>query len=247
MSLKARVAGGLKWQAVTVIGRQLLSLVIFTILTRLLGPEDFGLMGLTFVYLTIAGTIADQGLGSAIIQRAKLEPAHLHSTFWFTLGCAGLLCGGTLIFAGVLANLFDEPRLAPLLQWTSLSLVFSATVAVQNALFTRELDFRRPAIRNLIGQVAGGALGIGMALTGWGVWSLVGQQLGVALVGAILMTVMSPYRPAWQFSPTHLYELLRVITFGTVCRSRPYTRVAPAEHRSGDFRCFDARAIQTPA
>jgi O-antigen/teichoic acid export membrane protein len=210
MSLKARVAGGLKWQAVMVIGRQLLSLVIFTILTRLLGPEEFGLMGLTFVYLTIAGFLADQGLGSAIIQRANLQTAHLHSAFWFTLGCAGLLCGGTLIFAGPLADLFNEPRLAALLQWTSLSLVLSATVAVQNALFTRELDFRRPAIRNLVGQIAGGAVGIGMALTGWGVWALVGQQLGVSLVGALLLAAMSPYRPAWQFSPARLYELLRV-------------------------------------
>ena len=210
MSLKKQVVGGLKWKTVLILGRQLFSLLIFTTLTRILGPSEFGLMGLTFIYLTLVGFLADQGLGSAIIQRADLQPAHLHSAFWFSLGTAFLLWLSTVLLADSVARLFDEPRLAPLLGWASLSLIFSSTVAVQNALFTRDLEFRRPAIRSLVAQAVGGAIGISMALSGWGVWSLVGQQLGASLTGAITMATMSSYRPALHFSLPHLRDLLRV-------------------------------------
>ena len=116
MSLKAKVAQGLKWQAVTIVGRQLLSLLVFTTLARLLDPSDFGLMGLTYVYLMLAGMLTDQGIGTALIQRANLQREHWDTAFWFNLGCATLLCLGTIALANPLASLLGEPRLAPLLQ-----------------------------------------------------------------------------------------------------------------------------------
>jgi O-antigen/teichoic acid export membrane protein len=208
MSLRSQVTGGLKWQAIMVVGRQLLSLAIFTILARLLGPAEFGLMGLTFIYLTIVGYLADQGIGTALVQRAQLDPEHLHTAFWFNFGCAAFLCGTTLLLAEAISTLLGEPRLASLLRWTSISLLFNASSAIQNALFTRQMDFRRPALRALVGQIAGGGVGIGMALTGYGVWALVGQQITGSAVGALFLAIAAAYRPALRFSWRHLRELL---------------------------------------
>jgi PST family polysaccharide transporter len=210
MNLKKQVAHGLKWQAITIIGQRLLSLVVFTTLARLLDPLAFGLVGLVGVYLTFVGIFADQGIGQALIQRQNLEPGHMDSAFWFNLGCAVILCLGTIGLAGPVSMLFHEPRLALLLRWSSLGLVINASSAIHATLFVKAMDFRRPAIRTLIANVVGGAIGVGMALAGYGVWALIGQQLVSALAGAIFLWASSSYRPSIKFSLIHLRELFHI-------------------------------------
>jgi O-antigen/teichoic acid export membrane protein len=210
MTLKAQVAHGLKWQTITIIGQRLLSLVVFTTLARLLQPSAFGLIGLVGVYLTFVGMFADQGIGQALVQRHDLEPEHMDAAFWFNNGCALLLCLGTIALAGPVARMFHEPRLAPLLRWSSLGLVINATSAIHGTLFVKAMDFRRPAIRTLIANFAGGAVGVGLALAGCGVWALVGQQLVSALAGAVFLWTASSYRPSARFSLAHLRHLFDV-------------------------------------
>ncbi len=207
---RAGVARALKWQAVMTIGRQLLSLVVFTTLARLLAPSDFGLMGLTYVYLMLTGILTDQGFSTALIQKAQLRPSHWNSAFWFNLGSATALCMGTIALASPLARLLGEPRVASLLQWSSLSLVFSAASSIQSTMLIREMDFRRLAIRTLLANLFGGLIGIGMALSGWGVWALVGQQLTTSLVGSAFMWAVSSFRPALRFSWADMRDLFGV-------------------------------------
>lgn len=207
MSLKAQVVHGLKWQAISIVGRQLLSMVVFTSLARLLSPSAFGLVALVSVYLGFVAMFIDQGIATALIQRQNPEPGHLDTAFWFNMGCAIVLCLGTIILAGPISLLFHEPRLIPLLRWSSLGLIIGASSAIHATLFTKAMDFRQPVIRGLIANVAGGIVGIGMALTGCGVWSLVGQQLAGEVAGAAFLWGMSNYRPSFRFSWLHLRQL----------------------------------------
>src|SRR5687767_5590299 len=164
MSLRLQAARGLKWQAIEIAGRQALSLVVFTTLARLLTPADFGLVGLVAVYLAFASMLAEQGFLTAIVQRRDLQSAHVNAAFWVNLLCAALLCAATIAAAPLVTRLFAEPRLEPLLRWASLGLVVNASVAVHGALLMREMDFRRPMIRTLVANIAGGGVGIGMAI-----------------------------------------------------------------------------------
>jgi PST family polysaccharide transporter len=212
MSLLAKSARGLKWQAIEIAGRQLLSLFVFTTLARLLDPSAFGLLGLVGVYLGFAALVADQGLGTALVQRKEIEPEHLSAAFWWNVGCAAVLCLATLALSGWFAKFFDEPRLAPLLRWSSLALVINALVAVQGSMFTRAMDFRSVAIRTFVATVAGGVVGVGMALGGCGVWALVGQQLATSVAGACFLWFASPWRPSLVLSWPHLKQLITVST-----------------------------------
>lgn len=210
MTLRAKALSGLKWQGIEIGGRQLLSLAIFTLLARLLQPTDFGLLAMVAVYLAIASVVVDIGLGTAIVQRKDLNSEHLSSAFWFNVGCSGLLVAASVAAAGWIAQLFSEPRLVPLLQWGSLTLIAAALSNVHAALLLREMDFRRPAIRTLIANVAGGVVGVSMALGGYGVWSLVGQQMAASVVGTLFLWRVCSWRPRWQFSIGHLKELAGV-------------------------------------
>ncbi|MGA3007760.1 MAG: lipopolysaccharide biosynthesis protein, partial [Opitutaceae bacterium] len=157
-----------------------------------------------------ASMIADQGIGTALVQRMNLDPAHLDTAFWFNSACSVVLCLGTIALARPISLLFHEPRLTRLLCWSSLALVFNAMSAIHGTLFIRSMDFRRPAIRALVANVAGGAVGVGMAVAGYGVWALVGQQLVSALAGAIFLWSASSYRPSLRFSWPHLRDLFGV-------------------------------------
>jgi PST family polysaccharide transporter len=190
-------------------GRLLLSLAVFATLTRLLDPADFGLMGLVYIYVTFVGLLADQGINAALIQRAQLEDAHIDTSFWFGLGCAVAICAATVVLSRPLSILLGDARLAPMLGWSSLSLVATAGSSTQQALFSRNMEFRRPALCTVLSQMAGGGVGIGMALAGFGVWSLIGQQLTASLVAMASLSLMSTYRPKLRFSLLHLWELLR--------------------------------------
>lgn len=212
MSLKAKVVSGLKWQAINIIGKQALSLSVFTILARLLGPSDFGTIALAGIYLGFVSMFADQGIGAALIQRQNLEKAHIDTAFWFNLICATVLCLMTLQFANTLAYLLGNGELTLLLRWLSLSLVINALSSVHASLFIKEMDFKRPVIRILIANAAGGSAGICLALLGYGVWALVAQQLIAATAGTLFILWTSKYRPSPNFSPRHLQDLLGVST-----------------------------------
>jgi O-antigen/teichoic acid export membrane protein len=210
MTLKAQVARGMKWKVITIVGRQVLSFFVFTTLARLLDPSAFGLVGLAGVYLAFVNMFVDQGIGMAIVQREKLEPEHLDAAFWFNMGCGLVLSLVTIVLAGPIARLFGEPQLVPLLRWSTVGLMIGAATEIQAYLLVREMDFRRPALRILLGNLAGGVVGVAMAFAGFGVWSLVGQQIATALAGSIFLWTAGDYRPAWRFSVRHLRDLLRV-------------------------------------
>lgn len=208
--MKQQAVRGLKWQAIEIAGRQLLSLAVFTTLARLLDPAAFGLVGMVGVYLAFVGMFVDQGLSTALIQRKELEPDHLNSAFWFNVACGAALCGLTIVLAGPVARLFNEPQLVPLLRWASLGLLIGSLAGIHGTLFVRAMDFRRPAMRTLVANVAGGGVGVAMAINGFGVWALVGQQLSAAAAGAAFLWIASPWRPTATFSFAHLRQLMGV-------------------------------------
>lgn len=210
MTLKTQVAKGLKWQAINIGGRQLLSLVVFTTLARLLEPSAFGLVGLIGVYLGFIGMFADQGIGAALIQRKDLEPEHMDTAFWTNIGCSVFLCLGTIAFAGPVSTLLGDVHLASLLRWSSISLVITALSAIHSTLLIKAMDFRAATIRTLIANTVGGVIGIWMALAGYGVWALIFQQLSTAIAGTIFLWSISPYRPSFRFSIRHFRDLSSV-------------------------------------
>jgi len=143
----------------------------------------------------------------AIIQRQDLEEEHLDSAFWIGVGTALLFCIASNLLAAPIAHIFKEPKLAPVICWLSLSMVFGALSAVPTAILTRDMEFRPLAIRSLISTGIGGAAGVAMAIAGCGVWSLVGQQLIVLALGCVCLWFAVPWRPRFRVSKRHLRDL----------------------------------------
>jgi len=207
MNLRQKAVKGVVWSAMQSWGRQAIALIVFSILARLVAPEAFGLIALAQVFLAFTQVFLDQGFTEAIVQRHDLEPEHLDTAFWINIVIGLLLTVFGIAGAGVMADLFNQPQLTPIIRWLSPSFLIFAFSAVQEALFTRNLAFKALTVRTLIAVVAGGVVGVAMAFVGYGVWSLVGQQLAGGLVQVFVLWWASDWRPGFKVSARHFREL----------------------------------------
>jgi len=185
------------------------SAIFAIVLAALLGPEAFGLMAIALAFVLFLQMLVEQGLPSAIIQRPELEDDHLHATFWLTTGLSLAMCALSVALAGWWGSLNDSRQITGILQVLALMLPISGLSIVQQAMLQREMDFRTLAILTGASVLAGGAVGIGGAIAGWGVWALVAQHLTRASGALVLLWSLGSYRPALRFSRRHLGEITR--------------------------------------
>lgn len=211
MSLRQKAVRGVFWSVIQKWGRAGITTVTFIILSRLLTPEAFGLVALATAFIVFIELFLDQGFGSAIVQRTELEPEHLDTAFWLNVLTSLLMTAGLIAVSGLVAGAYEEPRLAPVLKWLSITLVLSGLSSTQVSILQRKLAFKEFAIRTTIANAVGGVVGISMAFAGFGVWSLVGQDLASGAVRVIILWKASDWRPGYNVSKRHYKEL---VSFG---------------------------------
>ncbi|MDZ8225494.1 MULTISPECIES: lipopolysaccharide biosynthesis protein [unclassified Nostoc] len=206
-NLRQKAVKSVIWTVIESWGRQGVSLVVFFILARLLNPETFGLIALASIFIEFVQIFVDQGFSVAIIQRQEIDSEHLDTAFWTTLGISVLLTVLSVAGAGLTADFFKQPQLVPIIQCLSISFIFNGLSSVQQAVLERKFAFKSLAIRSLLAVIIGGIVGVWMAFLGFGVWSLVGQQLSGSFIQVIVLWRVSDWRPGFQFSNIHVKEL----------------------------------------
>lgn len=207
MNLQQKVIKGVAWSTIQNWGSQVLLLITFLILARLLGPETFGLVSMANVFIHFVQALVSQGFSDALIQRKDLEEEHLDTAFWANLALGVLVFSGFLLSSNAIANSFQQAQLAPIIQCLSISVIINSFNATQQAILKRHLNFKSLAVRQLIGQMIGCFVSIVMAVQGFGVWSLVSQQLISSLTGTVLLWNLSDWRPGFKVSLKHFWEL----------------------------------------
>lgn len=207
-SLGEQVVGSVRWVALEKWGVRLSSLVVFAILGRLVAPSDFGLIALASVFVLFLGVFVDSGFGQTLVQRKDLRDEHADAAFWVSLGIGSVLAIGVIVIAPLFRGFTENDDLVPVLQVLSLSLPLTALAGVPAALLSRDFGFRSLALRRLAATAAGSIAGIALAVAGAGVWALVAQTLGSAVVGVLVVWRVSPWRPSFRFSTSAAKELL---------------------------------------
>ncbi len=205
--LDSKIRTGVAWTSLTQGGQQLAYLVTSIILTRLLSPQDFGLVGMILVFTGFAGVFTDMGFGAALVQKLDVQQHHKNAVFWFSLAIGALI---TLIIAAAapyIAAFYGVPSLQPLTVVISLIFFINAFATVKVALLQKAMDFRTLAAAQLTGTVLSGLVAIWLALTGFGVWSLVALYVLNALVYVVVLWIIAPWRPDLSLNLDALKEL----------------------------------------
>jgi PST family polysaccharide transporter len=178
-------------------GRLCLQLLVLPILARLLGPEAFGLIGIAMPFVLLTSMLADAGLGTALARHPNPSRELESTVFWISttigLSLTVLLCA----LSWPIARIFARPDLAPVVATLSLILTLGGSMAVANAAVTRSRDFSIFAVCDVLSTVLSAAAGVTAAVLGWGVWSLVIQQLLQWTIKALWLFPSSKFRPAF--------------------------------------------------
>jgi PST family polysaccharide transporter len=207
MTPKRTFLNAIKWAYTGNSGERGFSALFTFILAAVLGPRDFGMVAIAMVYVLFLQMFLDQGFIAALIQKKDLDQEHLDAVFWMDVVLSLLLVGVSVLLSGWWAAKNHAPEAAKLISVLSLCIPIQGLAAVQGAMLSRKLDFRALSIRSNTAVVVSGLVGIGMALTGFRVWALVGQQITRDSTALVLLWRFSPWRPRLEFSARHLRDL----------------------------------------
>ena len=199
MSLKRAATSSVKWASVSQLGRQVMQFFTTAILARLLSPSDFGLVGMATIVIGFVGLFKDLGTSAALIQRKDISDALLNSIFWINLAFGLLAMAILFTLSPLAASFYNELRITPVLRILSLTFLISGISILQKAILERKLAFNTLAQVEITSVVCGSLIGIGSALLGFGVWSLVFQSITVVAVTTILLWLASDWRPKFIF------------------------------------------------
>lgn len=206
--LKNRAVTGVTWLVFAQISGEILRFVVAVILARILTPDEFGLIGMVLVFSGFAKLFNDMGFSAALVQKLDVQQIHYSSVFWLSILAGFFMMALLFLAAPLLAWFFDEPKLIPLAQVISLEFLLGSLVIVQRARFTRNMDFRVLAIVQVVAAAVAGALGIAMALAGFGVYALAAQLLATTTCLSGLVWYLSDWRPRLSFSWSAIREML---------------------------------------
>jgi PST family polysaccharide transporter len=194
--ISRKTAAGLVWNFLAYgLGRTVV-LLTTSILARILAKSEFGLIAVAVVAINYLSVLKDLGLGVALIQRNKDDIEEASNTVFTANLIIGVVLSLLMIpLAPFIADYFRDPAVTPVLRWMGITFLLNALGNVHMNRLMRELDYRRKFIPDMGNSVVKGIVSIGMALAGFGVWSLVFGQLLGTLTQAILVWIILPWRP----------------------------------------------------
>lgn len=213
LSLREKAAVGGRWTALSALASVLIQFTQLAILGRLLNPSDFGLMAMMMIVIGLASLLTDFGVSNYFVQTKALS-GKLFSAL-FVLCIVGAFCLAVVIaFASpLLASYYQSPVLVDLLPTLGVVVIASAIGQPFFALLQRELQFKQIAIVETVAGLVGMVVAVVMALTGYGVWSLIGGQLALAAIKMAMYSVMASSLIHFEWE-IHWNDLSAALRFG---------------------------------
>lgn len=205
---KMTVISNLVWRFAERCGAQLVSFIVSIVLARILAPEDYGTIALVTVFTAILQVFVDSGLGTALIQKKDADEIDFSSVFYFNFVVCLILYLGMFAAAPFIADFYGDVTLVPVIRILSLTIVISGVKGIQQAYVSRNMLFKRFFFSTIGGTIFSAVLGIAMAYAGFGIWSLVAQQLSNTFIDTHILWITVRWRPTKSFSWTRLKYLL---------------------------------------
>jgi O-antigen/teichoic acid export membrane protein len=199
-SLKTKTATGLLWSFLDSFGVYLVRFGFSVAIARTLAPEDYGLMGMIVIFISLGQMIMQGGFSMALIQKKESTDTDHSTAFWFNL-CTALTVYLILFFsAGSIAAFFEKPLLVSITRVAAVGIVINSLCSVQVAILSREMDFRRQTSINLVSSLVSGITGLVLAMAGFNVWALVFQTLAGNVIYLAGLWLTSSWRPRLVFN-----------------------------------------------
>ncbi|HTI84162.1 MAG TPA: oligosaccharide flippase family protein [Acetobacteraceae bacterium] len=205
-----RHAANVVWSGAEAATSAILSFASAFIVGRLIGPAEVGIAAAAIALHVLLWVTVNSLFADALVQRSTLNRTTVSSALFASIAIG---CAAALIQAGAAAPLrwlLTDQRLTLMCFLLALPLPLVGAAGPVQGLLTRDRAYRTLALRTLIGQGLGTAIGIGAALEGAGAWALVLQQVTISAVGALTLLLHCPVRFGLAANWRSLNELLHI-------------------------------------
>lgn len=190
------------WKFAERISAQLVTTVVGIVLARILMPEDYGIVAIVNIVITICNVFVSSGFGTALVQKKDADEVDFSSVFYANIAISIVLYIVVFFTAPLVAKFYNNELLTPVLRVMGIRLPIAAINSVQHAFISRKMQFRKFFIATLFGTIVSGVVGIVMACNGFGVWALVAQYLTNVCMDTVVLCFVIKWKPklviSWQ-------------------------------------------------
>ena len=210
-SLKEKTVKGTFWSGIDNVVQYGVSFIVSIVLARLLTPDDYGLIGIISIFTAVCTALINAGFTTALIRKNDCTEDDYNTAFIINVILSVVLYVIIFLFSPLIAQFFGRYELVSLTRVSSLGMIIGGLAIVQQTRLTKRIDFKTQTKITLIASLVSGVFGIAMALTGFGVWSLVAQGLSLQTLRTILLWIYNKWLPSLNFSFVSFKSLF---TFG---------------------------------
>ncbi len=208
-SMKKTVFGGMIWSFLERFFAQFITFGVSIVLARLLEPDDYGVITLVTVFITISDVFLVNGIPTALIQKKNADDLDFSSVLLLNMSVSVVLYAIIYAMAPIVANFYGMDILSSVLRVLGISILVSGFNAVQRAYVSKHMLFKRFFWSTLVGTVISAVIGIFMAVQGLGVWALVAQTIINKTIDMIVLWFTVKWRPKLMFSGERVKVLFR--------------------------------------
>lgn len=210
--LKRKTLIGSFWMLIERFGYLSIQFISNLVLARLLMPEDFGVIGIMIVFITLSNVFVDSGFSAALIQKKDISDIDKSTVFFTNLLIASIIYCLLFISSPLISTFFHIVELSFLLRILGLILIIDAFCAIQNTLFIRDMNFKTLTQIKLFSILLSALIAIVLAYNGYGIYSLIVQYLLYSTIRTITSWVVSKWKPMLTFN---LNSFRTLFTFGS--------------------------------
>ncbi len=208
-NIKKNMLGALAWTTVNIGGIQLIQLIIGIILARVLLPEDFGLVGVLYIFIGLSTVLIDSGFSQGLIRKQDASNKDFSTIFYLNLILSVFIYLILFFTAPYIALFFGHQELTLLSRIIFLSVLLFPFYLIQQVNVLKRMDYRSMAIVNIVSVGLSGVLAIVLAFNGFGAWSLVWQQVTFHFFKVIFFPFFVKWIPDKRFSMDTIREMWR--------------------------------------
>lgn len=199
-NLKSKTIKGAGWSAADAILGQGVSFIVGLVLARLLSPEEYGLIGIVMIFVTVLNGVVDSGFSTAVIRKQDANDDDYNTMFYTNMLFSIILYACLSLSSPLIANFFERNELIQLVPAMGLILIINALSLTQQTILTKRIDFKTKTKASLISSVVSGIIGIICAYCGFGVWSLVVQMVLQKALYTVALWILNKWWPSFRFS-----------------------------------------------
>ena len=209
-NLRSQTRRGSLWSISGTLGSQVISFAFGVALARILDPADFGLIAACLIFIEVGSTLVASSFASALVRKPEVTEIELSTSFVLQLITAGLAIATLALIAPVLTAIMDDKLVGTVLIALSASLFVLAFRGIPTVLARRAMNFKPIAVSNWLETLSFGVIAITMAISGFGVWSLVVARVLAAAIAVAQLAIAMKWRPKLAFSSAACKDVLGI-------------------------------------